>query len=156
MEVSLEAITKTNWDQVARLSVSDDQRAFVADNAYSIAESLFSEHSVARAICVGGEPAGFIMYESLANAGKPREFNIYRLMVGRDFQHCGIGREGMRLTLDTLLEQEGATRITVCFVPGNAVASDFYQRLGFREVGLSGSGEMIAEITAPSADTAAS
>lgn len=155
MNVSLEAITKDNWDQVARLAVADEQRQFVADNAYSIAESLFSEHSVARAICVGGEPVGFIMYESLAYEGKPREFNIYRLMVGSDFQHCGVGRQGMRLTLDTLLEQEGAERITVCYVPGNDVASDFYQSLGFREVGLS-SGEMVAEITARSTDAPSS
>jgi len=147
MKVSLEAITKHNWDQVARLKVSDEQRQFVADNAYSIAESLFSEHSVARAICVGGEPVGFIMYESLAYEGKPREFNIYRLMVGSDFQHCGIGRKGMRLTLDALLEQEGAQRITVCYVPGNEVASDFYASLGFHEIGLSND-EMVAEITA--------
>ncbi|WP_192036698.1 GNAT family N-acetyltransferase [Halomonas sp. YLGW01] len=152
MNVSLEAITKDNWDQVARLTVSDAQRQFVAENAYSIAESLFSEHSVARAICVGDEPVGFIMYESLAYEGTPRDYNIYRFMVDSDFQHCGIGRQGMRLTLDALLKQEGAQRITVCYVPGNAIASDFYGSLGFREVGLSSGGEMIAEIIAQSTD----
>ena len=155
MKISLEPITKHNWDQVARLKVSDEQLQFVADNAYSIAESLFSEHSVARAICVAGEPVGFIMYESLAYAGKPREFNIYRLMVGRDFQHCGIGRKGMRLTLDALPEQEGAQRITVCYVPGNDVASDFYKSLGFREVGVSNA-EMVAEIVAETTTDASS
>jgi diamine N-acetyltransferase len=144
--ISLRAITKANWQRVAGLSVSSEQRQFVADNSYSIAEDAYYEHSVAQAIYLGDDPVGFVMYEDLGWTGRPGEYNIYRFMVDQYVQAGGIGRAALKMVIDDLLATENVKRITICYIADNDVARSFYSSLGFSEVGRSASGEMIAEI----------
>lgn len=148
MQITLDKITKENWARVASLSVYEDQRRFVADNAFSIAESHYHDPSVARAICADNEPVGFIMYESLDYIGRNGEYHIYRFMVDQRHQGSGIGKVAMEMTIREILNIHGAKRITICYVPANPLAKPFYSSLGFSEVGLDHHGEMIAEIRA--------
>ncbi len=61
-EISLRAITKDNLRQILDLSVSHEQRHFVATNAISIAQAYF-DRDVAwfRAIYAGETAVGFVM-----------------------------------------------------------------------------------------------
>ena len=62
--VRLEAITEANVRAVFDLRVASEQQAFVAPNAWSLAQAL-AEHDVAwpRAIVAGDEVVGFLMLE---------------------------------------------------------------------------------------------
>lgn len=51
-----------NWEKCISLSVSEEQKGFVAPNVYSLAESKFETDMCPIGICVNGEMIGFIMY----------------------------------------------------------------------------------------------
>jgi diamine N-acetyltransferase len=146
--VTLREITADNWEEIADLEVHEHQEEFLEDNVWSIAESKFNRNAVPRAIYAGKRPVGFIMWESLAGEGAPHDYFIFRFMIDKDHQAKGYGRLGMELALGEIRKDRRLRRITICYVPENAAARDFYAGFGFREVGIDEDGEMIAEIVA--------
>lgn len=146
--ITLREVTAGNWEEVAELQVHDRQQDFLEDNLWSIAESKFNKFAVPKAIYAGKRPVGFIMWESLAGEGAPHDYFIFRFMIDRDHQGRGYGRLAMELALGEIRKDRRLRRITICYVPENAAAREFYASFGFREVGIDGDGEMIAEIVA--------
>jgi diamine N-acetyltransferase len=146
--VTLREVTADNWEEVADLEVHEHQEEFLEDNVWSIAESKFNKNAVPRAIYAGKHPVGFIMWESLAGEGAPHDYFIFRFMIDRRHQGKGYGRLGMELALGEIRKDRRLSRITICYVPENAAARDFYASFGFRETGIDEDGEMIAEIVA--------
>lgn len=147
MKVELRDITAGNFDDVANLHVDEDQQGYVASNLYSIAEAQFNPSYRPRAIYYRGHPAGFIMYESVELDDEQYEYSIFRFMVDHRYQGKGIGRRAMDLVLEEIRASGSVECISICYVPSNPVARDFYASFGFRETGLDAAGrEMIAEI----------
>ena len=82
--VTLREITEDTVRAVTRLSVADAQLGFVASNAVSLAQALFSDCAWYRAIYSGEELAGFVMIadETLRKAPPEKpEAGVWRLMV---------------------------------------------------------------------------
>ncbi|WP_299589593.1 GNAT family N-acetyltransferase [uncultured Microbulbifer sp.] len=146
MEVTIKPVDKKNWKDIIKLKVSDSQAGFVASNIYSLAEAAYGESSVPLGIFHHNQAVGFIMYESLDYEGKEGEYNIFRFMVDKDHQNKGVGRLALQRTVADISSMPNCKRITICYLPNNSVAKSFYQSIGFSEVGLDESGEMIAEI----------
>jgi len=147
VDIELRTIDKDNWETVVSLSVNESQKAFVASNAYSLAEAAYTEASIPKAIYANGEAVGFIMYEALEADGLIGEYNIYRFMIDKHHQNKGIGRKALKLAISTISELPDCKKILICYVPNNEVAKAFYESVGFRELGLDESGEMVAVIT---------
>lgn len=128
MLVELREITRETVRAVCALTVADDQRGFVAENAVSIAQAHYEPGSLLRAIHVGGDPAGLLL-----TIERPEEGTLYlwRLMIDAQRQRRGVGRSAMELLLDRwrlLGVEEGL----LCVVEENATAIAFYTALGFR------------------------
>ena len=72
-DVSLREITEDTVTAIVRLSVAESQKGFVAPNAVSLAQALFSKAAWYRAIYLGDEPVGFVMLhdESLLDPPEP-------------------------------------------------------------------------------------
>ena len=88
-DVSLREITEDTVVTIVRLSVAESQKGFVAPNAVSLAQALFSKTAWYRAIYLGDEPAGFVMLhdESLLGAPEPdAEIGVWRFMVDERYQ----------------------------------------------------------------------
>ncbi|MFI6998345.1 hypothetical protein [Nocardia sp. NPDC050175] len=68
------------WEDVAELTVADDQSGLVATNLYSIAESRFLPGFLTRAVRVAGEAVGLVMYGTDQDDG---QFWLYRLMIDK-------------------------------------------------------------------------
>jgi diamine N-acetyltransferase len=67
-------------------------------------------------------------------------------MIDKGHQSKGYGRIAMELALGEIRKDRKLNRITICYVPENAGAREFYASFGFSEAGLDEDGEMIAEI----------
>src|SRR5215471_10097864 len=94
MVVSLREINADTVRQITSLSVSREQERFVASNAVSLAQALFSPEAWYRAIYVDEVPAGFVMLydESLRTVPPPHpEAALWRFMVDSRFQRQGVG-----------------------------------------------------------------
>ena len=90
--VRLDPISEDNVKAVFDLAVAPGQEAFVASNAWSLAQAV-AEAAIAwpRAIVAGDEVVGFLMLEIDPEEENGRPFWLWRLMIGATFQRRGYG-----------------------------------------------------------------
>lgn len=101
---------KNVWD-IVKLEVSNDQKNFVAANDISIIEAYTAITGNGYAFPFGiyedDVPVGFLMigfdaddyWENAPKIAKGN-YNLWRLMIDRNYQGKGLGRKAVRLTLD--------------------------------------------------------
>lgn len=145
LHVTLAPVTIDNFEALMDMELPPDQAAYLASNAYSIAQAHYYPDWQPRAIYCDGAPAGFALYDTSGD-DEIGHYAIYRLMVDHARQHQGIGRAAMLLLLAEIRACLDARRITICYKPGNATAQRFYASLGFIEIGIDQRDEMVAEI----------
>lgn len=123
-------IDRYNYLSVLDLSVSPEQKDFVATNQYSLAQAYAQPECVPFALYAENRPVGFAMYSLDED---DHQFWIYRLMIDQRYQGVGYGREAMGLLIDRIrgLSDEDHNRIYISFEPENAVAKALYESLGF-------------------------
>ena len=145
MRITLEPVTIDNFEALMDMELPPEQAAYLASNAYSIAQAHYYPDYQARAIYCDGEAAGFALYDTSGDE-EAGHYAIYRLMVDHPRQRRGIGRAAMALLLAEIRACPEARRISICYKPGNANAQRFYASLGFVEIGIDERDEMVAEI----------
>jgi diamine N-acetyltransferase len=145
--VSLREITEDTVRAVTKLAVHPSQAGFVASNAVSLAQALFSEDAWYRAIHDGDEPVGFVMLADETQRATPPEkpnIGLWRLMIDARHQHRGIGREAMRLVLEHVQSRPGVHWFYTSWVPEPGGPGPFYLGLGFTPTGEIDEGEVVA------------
>ena len=84
MNVTLREITSETVVAVVKLAVNPDQKGFVATNAVSLSQALFSDEAWYRAVYADDQLVGFVMLsDETLKAAPPAEPNIglWRLMI---------------------------------------------------------------------------
>jgi len=140
--LSLVEIDRHNYLSILDLSVSEEQRSFVASNTYSLAQAFVQPECVPLALYAENKPVGFAMYCIDEN---DREYWIYRLMIDQRHQGRGYGRAAMLLLIDRIRSEmdEERHRIYISFEPENEVAKSLYESLGFVPDGRVEYGEIV-------------
>ena len=140
--LSLVEIDRHNYLSILDLSVSEEQRSFVASNTYSLAQAFVQPECVPLALYVENKPVGFAMY---CIDESDREYWIYRLMIDQRHQGRGYGRAAMLLLIDRIRSEmdEQRPRIFSSFEPQNEVAKSLYESLGFVPDGRVEYGEIV-------------
>ena len=135
-------IDRYNYLSVLDLSVSPEQKDFVATNQYSLAQAYAQPECVPFALYAENRPVGFAMYSLDED---DHQFWIYRLMIDQRYQGVGYGREAMGLLIDRIrgLSDEEHNRVYISFEPENAVAKALYESLGFLPDGRVLYGEVV-------------
>jgi len=138
MNVTLEAISRENYEAVCDLYLPDDQQDRLAPNIWSLVESHYNAGTHRpRAICLDGTPVGFVMW---VHVGETKT-SIWRLMVEHGHQRRGVGRKALETALDDIRAERETSEIEICYAADNGTARAFYASVGFREVGKSDDGE---------------
>ena len=144
LNVSLQQVTKNNYEQVCDLDVSKEQEDYVACNMWSLVESMFNEGYETRAIYLDNKPVGFFMWVKESRT----KVSIWRFMIDHKHQKNGIGRQALNLALAEIKQLANIHEIEICYNPKNPVAKEFYSSFGFIEVGMDEDNEdMLAVIT---------
>lgn len=147
--VTLREITDETVVSVIKLEVAEHQRGFVAPNAVSLAQALFSDAAWYRAIYLADEPVGFVMLydESLRDPAPPEtEVGVWRFMIDERYQRRGVGRAALNLVIDHVRAKRVARVLELSYVPGEGSAEPFYLGLGFRHTGRMHEGEVVLEL----------
>src|SRR6478736_4760829 len=144
MTMTLREITRENWEQSIRLTVTPEQVSYVASNAISLAHSKYEPEWIPLALYADDEIVGFVMYGVYRDEGK---YWILRVMVDKRFQGKGYGRAAMRLLLDRLRAIPGCDEVAISYEPENEVARHLYAACGFRETGEVIEGETVARLS---------
>ncbi|CAN5130245.1 GNAT family N-acetyltransferase [soil metagenome] len=149
MKISLQEITADTVRAVTNLSVRDDQKQFVASNAVSLAQALFSPEAWYRAIHADDELAGFVMlYDESLRSTPPQEpgVGVWRLMVDAKFQGKGIGKAALQQVIEHVRAKGIFTRLQISYVPGPGCPEPLYRGLGFLPNGKIDDGEIVLEL----------
>lgn len=143
MPITLRDITMDNFSECIKLSVKDEQKAFVAGNTYSLAEAKADGVSLPYAVYAEGRMVGFVMYDF-----EPKESRGYitRLMIDARFQGKGHGRAAMAEILKRLRSIPDCQEIQTSYAPTNARAAKLYESLGFQRTGEEIDGETVVRM----------
>ncbi|KZN34582.1 hypothetical protein N480_21390 [Pseudoalteromonas luteoviolacea S2607] len=130
--ISLQPVTKQNYEAICDLDVSKIQQDFVACNMWSLVESHYNDHYQTRGIYFNDEPVGFFMWVPESK----EKVSIWRFMVDEKFQNKGIGRQALQLAIDEIKHSYSIEFIEICYDPKNVTAKSFYASFGFVEYGF--------------------
>lgn len=147
---------KNVWD-ILKLSVKEEQVSFVASNDISIIEAYTAITGGGYAFPFGiyddSVPVGFLMigygvdeYWDDAPEIADNNYNLWRLMIDKNYQHKGYGREAVKLALD-FIKTKPCGEAEYCWLsyePDNLVAKNLYRSFGFVETGDMDGEELIA------------
>lgn len=140
-----------NFRELIKLTVTEEQKNFVASNVYSLAEAYanVAEGKYAKpfGIYAGDTPVGFLMIGYIGEDEEPDDddeefldfipgsYLIWRLMIDKDQQHKGYGKEAMRLALEFIrtFPRGEAKYCWLSYEPENEVARKLYVSCGFKE-----------------------
>ena len=146
--LKLKKITGRNiWD-ILKLSVYEAQQDFVASNDLSIIEAYTAITGNGYAFPFGiyedDMPVGFLMigfdtdeYWDNAPSIAKGNYNLWRLMIDKNHQKKGYGREAVKLALNFIktFPCGEAEYCWLSYEPENEVASRLYRSFGFVETG---------------------
>ena len=153
----LEKITGKNVWSILKLRVSEDQESFVAPNDISIIEAYTAitgnGYAFPFGIYEGETPVGFLMigfdaddcWEDAPSIARGN-YNLWRLMIDKNYQNKGYGKEAVRLALE-FIKTFPCGKADFCWLsyePENAIASRLYHSFGFVETGEMDGDEIIA------------
>jgi diamine N-acetyltransferase len=126
--ITLQPLSRDNFDRAMALSVESDQLPFVASNLLSVAQSKVYEYLIPVVVCLQDDPIGFSLYGQ-----DPESDRIYivRLMIDRHFQRNGYGKIATRLLIERLKDEFHADEVFLSIVPANQAAARMYQSMGF-------------------------
>ena len=153
----LEKINGKNVWEILKLSVSEEQKNFVARNEISIIEAYTAitanGHAFPFGIYDDDQPVGFLMigfdaddYWDDAPAIAKGNYNLWRLMIDKNFQGKGFGKEAVKLALE-FIHTFPCGKADYCWLsyePENEAARRLYQSFGFKETGDRDGEELIA------------
>ena len=142
-EVTLDEITEDTVRAICRLAVAPEQARFVAPNAVSLAQAMFTPKAWCRAVSADGIPVGFVM---LSEEPETATYVLWRFMIDAGHQRKGYGRAAIRLLLDHVRSLPGATELKTSWVPAPGGPAPFYEGLGFQTTGEVDEGEVVGRI----------
>ncbi len=130
--VTLRPITADTARSITSLKTTPEQEQFVAPNAISLAQALFTKEAWYRAIYADETPVGFMMlYDNPAES----EYFLWRLLIDQRYQRHGFGRKAIALLIDYVKTRPGATELLVSHGEGEGNPGPFYASLGFEYTG---------------------
>ena len=144
----LEKVNGSNiWD-ILKLTVSEFQKNYVADNSISIIEAYTAitgnGHAFPFGIYEGETPVGFLMigfdvddYWTDAPEIARNNYSLWRLMIDTAYQNRGFGKEAVQLALD-FIKTWPCGKAEYCWLsyePDNEAARHLYRSFGFAETG---------------------
>ena len=133
--VRLVKIDTKNFDALIDLEVNEEQKNYVADNVYSLAEAYATKAEGKAALPFGiydGEtPIGFLMigyncrdfWDGETPEYMKNSYLIWRFMIDKNYQGKGYGRAAMQQVLELLQS----------FPCGDETAKKLYASFGFVE-----------------------
>jgi diamine N-acetyltransferase len=144
--VTLREITGETVGAVIKLAVSPSQAGFVAPNAVSLSQALFSDEAWYRAIYAGDELVGFVMLSDETLKPEPPaapNIGLWRLMIDAGHQRRGIGREVMQQIVAHVRGRPGVCFFYTSYVDEPGGPGPFYLGLGFEPNGEIDDGEVV-------------
>ncbi|MBS6178616.1 MAG: GNAT family N-acetyltransferase, partial [Clostridiales bacterium] len=101
--ITFRDVDKDNFQAAISLEVHENQKCFMEDNLFSIAECAFEKDFRTKVVYSDGEPIGFLLYYFVKD--DPDYVFLHRYMIDKDQQGKGLGRAALEASMDLFKEE---------------------------------------------------
>ena len=135
MTTQLIDVTEENWLDIARLSVSEEQQAFLDRPIGIIARGYVYRRCNARVIGIAddNQVVGVALVRDLDE--EPACYDLQQFMIDRRFQNKGYGTQALKQIINQLQAEGKYTCVEVCVNKADAPALRVYEKAGFVDTG---------------------
>ena len=133
--IKLTEITEDNWLDAAGLTVSDEQKNFVAPAVGIIARGYVYRDCNAKVFVIedDGTIVGLALVKEFAE--EPLGYDLQQFMIDERFQGRGFGDDALSLILEELKKEGHYDHVEVCVKKEDAAAIHLYEKHGFIDSG---------------------
>lgn len=133
--IKLIEITKDNWIDVRRLSISSEQQKYLDNPTGIIARGYVYRYCNARVfgITSNNEIIGIAMVRDLDE--EPACYELQQFLIDERYQNKGFGTDALKLIVTRLQEEGKYNCIEVCVNKLNTPALRLFQKMGFKDTG---------------------
>lgn len=128
--IRLVDVAPDNWR--LGLKVAPSQKTYVADPAALLARAYAYRDYRSRAFVIYDDdtPVGMGLYYDLP---KLECYDLSQLFIDERYQGRGYGKAATQLVLDAMKQDGKYGKAALCYVEGNDVAKQMYEKAGFVE-----------------------
>lgn len=148
-QVKLRQVNGDNWREIAKLSVSEAQKEFVAEPLYYLALCSYGDLWHPLAICIDDRVIGFMMWAEDTSDGSCW---LGGILIDQNEQNKGYGRKAVQIAIADLSEEHGYQHFALSYSPKNS-AKYLYHKLGFKETNQWEDDEVVARLFLVEDDT---
>lgn len=132
--ITFRDVDKDNFQAAINLQVHDNQKCFMEDNLYSVAECAVENDFVAKVVYDDDQPVGFMLYYFVKD--NPDYVFLHRYMIDRHYQGNGLGRAALEASMDLFKEEyPSISCVELMHYPDNKIGAAMYEKLGFVPTG---------------------
>ncbi len=133
--IKLIDVTEDNWLEVASLSVSEEQRKYLANPIGILARGYVYRNCNANIFAVSNGEAivGVALVREFTD--EPLGYELQQFMIDQKYQGKGYGSEALQLILNELRKENHFDHVEVCVKKDDTVAIHVYEKLGFVDSG---------------------
>ena len=133
--IRLVDIDEHNWGEIARLSVTEEQKGFLDQPLGILARGYVYRACRARVIGIALDETliGVALVKDLDE--EPACYDLQQFMIDRRYQGKGYGTEALRLILADLERERKYDCVEVCVKKEDAPALRVYEKAGFTDTG---------------------
>lgn len=132
--ITFRNVDKDNFQAAISLEVHVNQKCFMEDNLFSIAECAFEKDFRTKVVYSDGEPIGFLLYYFVKD--DPDYVFLHRYMIDKDQQGKGLGRAALEASMDLFKKEFPSIGcVELMHYPDNKIGAAMYESLGFVPTG---------------------
>lgn len=141
MNILLREVNSDNWYECVNLQVAENQKDFVASNAFSLAQAKYETGCMPMCIYDDETMVGFVMLGIDDEDGD--KLWICRFMVDEKFQGKGYGKASMEKIIEHIKNTYDHDQVYLSEMPENERAKGLYKSFGFEFTGEVDDGEEV-------------
>lgn len=142
--IHLEEINPDNWR--IKFEVEESQRQYVSNSSTLLARAYAYRNHGSKAFVIynGDEPVGMTLYYECEEL---ECYDFSQLFIDKKYQGIGFGKEATIQVLEMMRIDGKYNKVVLCYIEGNNVAREMYEKLGFKHTGEREGNEIIMELS---------
>ena len=140
--IRLKMVDPENWR--LGLKVSESQKCFVADDMRLLARAYAYRESRSNAYIIyeSDVPVGMALYY---DCDELNAYDFSQIFIDERYQGQGLGTEAAQQILNIMKSDGKYNKVVLCYIDGNKVAKNMYEKLGFYLTGERDGDEIVME-----------
>lgn len=133
--IRLVEVNETNWIDIIRLSVTDEQQKYLDRPTGIIARGYIYRGANARVFGIVSDEqmVGVALVKDMYE--EPACYDLQQFMIDKRFQNQGFGTEALKQIIAMLKEEAKYKCVEVCVNKQDASALRVYEKVGFVDTG---------------------